>query len=203
MFGWLFGKTTSNGVFLFGAEKESLTPAQLGYYSVKWAIDSTSSTVGRMADAAVIENLRDRLNQDPGIAQLHLILYQLSATYVYCATILNAQEKLLLEMLSGYKEGLSVMRKDASPKAIESLLGYITAYAKELQSEISNRDSIQPKGSSPSASIVLKEILLSYESSEAMEAQRLDELALQGNLLVHGLFFIKYLNDDMKLKLNH
>ena len=202
MLDWLLGKTSPKGVFSFGEKKGSLTPAQLGYYAVKWAIDSTSSTVGRMADAAITENLQSRIRQDPGIAQLHLILYELSACYVYCSEILNIQEKILTEILSGYKEGLSAMRRGISPKALESMLGFITAYAKELRSEISNPESIQPKGSSPSASTVLREIFTSYNSAEEVEIQRFDELALQGYVLVHGIFFIKHLHDDMRLEFN-
>lgn len=202
MLDWIFGKTTPKEVFLFDGVKGSLTPAQLGYYSVKWAIDSTSSTVMKMADAAITEKLQDRINEDPGIAQLHLILYELSACYVYCSKILNTQEKVLIEILSGYKEGLATMRKGASPKELESMLGFIIAYAKELHSEINNPDSIQPRGSSPSASRALKEIFLSYESIEEMETDRLDELALEGYVCVHGIFFIRHLHDDMKLKFN-
>jgi len=204
MFSWLFGKTAPKGVFVFKGVEGGLTPSEFGYWSVKLAIDSTSSTVKSMAEIDVCENLQDNLFHDPGIAHRHLILYDLSAHYVYCLAILNVSKAVLTEIFLGYEKGLTTMMGGAgkvSQKAMDGMLGFIRMYAQELYAEIKNPDSTENKsGLSSSALMVLREIIIAYEDDIDQVSQRLAEVALHGYVAAHGVLLIGQLKNDIGLE---
>lgn len=211
MLNWLFGKSPPKRVFTFGSKKDTLTPRELGCWSVKWAIDSTISSVEAMYETperAELDTLRSRIFKAPGFAHRCLFLYSMSAYYTYTLMILKAPKDVLAEVFDGFEEGLSIQKYDGVPLSsdtVQVMLNIVRRYAQGLYTELSET-KLETTGfssdSGTSAAMVFKDIVLIYDPDQEVDVDRLDEIEFGYNIAIHGVMHIASLRDELKLGFN-
>ena len=206
MFDRLFRKSVAKRTFTFAGQKDSFTPKQLAYWSVKWAVDSTTDSIKKMSEIpenASYETLQHRVAAAPMSAHYHLISYMVSSCYVYSAAILKVPKNVLDEMFIGYDDGISRLNiKDAiiSPYNAQAMLNMIRCYAQEIYAEL-KAPPLDPTflrlDAGSSASMVFKSIARAYDPEGTLDIQLFDEIFMQNIIACHGILFINLLGNDL------
>ncbi len=124
----------SSSHFYLESENKKMTPAEYGYWLVRWSHDGAMGSVDDLkASRYSVAPIVKTILKESFAAYLHYLAIYIASYWFYASIILNAQEATQLEMKRGLDDGIKSLRNGADPfdaRLVQYLRGAISVYMK-------------------------------------------------------------------------
>jgi hypothetical protein len=192
----------SSGLFTIRAGgNESMTPAQYGYWAVRWAHDNATGTLNDLlknkkhSDFNFVRAIRQ--TQFPAYLQF-LALY-VAAYWVYAASFLGVQVATINEMAQGMNDGLKDLRNSKEAAYGEEIINIFKmsfgAYYKSMRMDSSDVSEADPMAVNLSINNVTKSALHNFaQFYPSLNVSGIDTQS-DAQIEIDRLFFSNFIAD--------